>query len=313
MPPIVANHASKSRKWCFTWNNYTADHLVHLRERVVLVVEYLAFQPERGATGTPHLQGVVVFKNPRTLSGVASLFANGGPKLVHFEVMRGTIDQAVDYCSKEDSRDPAAGFIFEEHGVRPVGQGVRTDIEAVASLVRDGKRLREIADSNGAEYIKYHRGIQAMALLYQEPRREKPLVYWFWGPTGTGKTRTAYDTSQADGNDPYFKPGTTKWWDGYDGQVDVIIDDYRKDFSTFAEFLRLLDRYPFRVEVKGGTVEFVAKRIYITTPKSIKATFEGTRSEEDVQQLIRRVDEERHFPGAPVVPAMFAAGFVAPA
>uniref|UniRef100_UPI004048ADC4 RNA helicase domain-containing protein n=1 Tax=Polynucleobacter sp. TaxID=2029855 RepID=UPI004048ADC4 len=92
----------------------------------------------------------------------------------------------------------------------------------------------------------------------------------------------------------YWKPPTTKWWDGYDGESDIIIDDYRRDFCTFADLLRLLDRYPLQVEVKGGTINFNAKRIFITTPKSIENTWEG-RTAEDIDQLKRRVTEEVMF------------------
>ena len=225
--------------------------------------------------------------------------------------MRGTLEQAIDYCRKDESRDDAAGFGFTELGEKPAGQGKRTDLDAVAAMVREGRKRRDIAAEHGTEFIKFHKGIAALdSALNDTPREAPPQVFWFWGPTGTGKTRAAYAACEADGG-AYFKMSTNKWWDGYERHENVIIDDFRRDFSTFAELLRLLDRYPMTVEVKGGSVQFVAKRIYITTPKCIVDTWEG-RTEEDIQQLRRRVTEERHFPGVPVVPAMFAAGFVPP-
>jgi len=54
------------------------------------------------------------------------------------------------------------------------------------------------------------------------------------------------------------------WWDGYEGQHTVIIDEFyswlRYDF-----FLRLTDRYPLQVETKGGSVQFVSRRIVFTS------------------------------------------------
>ena len=41
-----------------------------------------------------------------------------------------------------------------------------------------------------------------------------------------------------------------QWFDGYMGQKVVCFDDFRKDFCTFHELLRLLDRYPMDVPVK---------------------------------------------------------------
>lgn len=54
------------------------------------------------------------------------------------------------------------------------------------------------------------------------------------------------------------------WWDGYSGQSTVIIDEFYcwlgLDFV-----LRLLDRYPFAVETKGGSVQFTSKRVVFTS------------------------------------------------
>ena len=235
--------------------------------------------------------------------------------------MRGTIDQAIEYSSKEDSRDLAAVdgagavFGFTEHGVRPSNhQGKRTDLDAVAALVKTGASKRAVAEAFPKEFIQFGRGIEHLQHVLHGRRDQPPRVFWFWGPTGTGKTRTAYSESQAPDDDgvvsePYFKMATNKWWDNYQGERDVIIDDYRRDFCTFAELLRLLDRYPLTVEVKGGTVSFTSLRIYITTPKNVEDTWKE-RTLEDMAQLRRRITEVRYFPAAPVVPAMFAPGFV---
>lgn len=113
--------------------------------------------------------------------------------------------------------------------------------------------------------------------------------------TGSGKSREAYQQYPHG----YYKMPTSKWWDGYDRHEVVIIDDYRRDLCSFGELLRLFDRYPLLVETKGGTVNFVAKTIVITTPKAPKETWDG-RSDEDIKQLLRRIESVRYFP------AMFA-------
>jgi len=66
-----------------------------------------------------------------------------------------------------------------------------------------------------------------------------------------------------------------------------------------------------RVECKGASIEFYSKVIIITTPKPPAETWEG-RCEEDIRQLERRIFEVRHFPGEPVIPALFVPGFVPP-
>ena len=85
---------------------------------------------------------------------------------------------------------------------------------------------------------------------------------------------------------------TGKWWEGYDAQEYVIIDDMRGDFLKFHQLLKLLDRYPYRVETKGSTRQFLATHIFITSSYHPEEMF-STR--EDIQQLLRRIDEIKMF------------------
>lgn len=117
-------------------------------------------------------------------------------------------------------------------------------------------------------------------------------VYWFHGTTGTGKTRTAY---RITGEDVYFCNESLLWWDGYDGHKDIIIDDFRASFCKLEYLLRLCDRYPFRVAVKGAYRCFLAKRIFITSSHSPESIFDGVG--DNVNQLLRRIRVVRLFTG----------------
>jgi len=117
-------------------------------------------------------------------------------------------------------------------------------------------------------------------------------VYWYYGPTGCGKSRAAFEEA---GLEAYVKMPTNKWWDGYEGEENVIVDDYRADFCTFADLLRFFDRYPMRVEYKGGSTQFLAKNIWITTPYSPERTWEK-QSAEKLDQLIRRITDGGEHP-----------------
>lgn len=276
---------SKSRHYCFTWNNYPIDWRLRLDE---LGASYYFIGGEVGASGTPHLQGVISFTNPRSFSAVCK-YVRGW----HIEVMRGTIDQAIAYCSKEETRDPDFGEPVE-FGTRPICAGKpggRSDLQRVAADVRAGSSISDIADKYPVSVILFNRGIERLINLRAAPRDFQTLVKWYHGPTGSGKTRAA----STENPGAYWKSPSNQWWCGYDSHEAVIIDDYRTDFCKFNVLLRLFDRYPMKVEVKGGTVEFRPKVIVVTAPKSPTEMW-NLRSDEDLKQLTRRISEIKFFP-----------------
>ena len=133
-------------------------------------------------------------------------------------------------------------------------------------------------------------------------KREKPVVLWFWGATGTGKTRTAVEIAQESGkswwisNDPELK-----WFDGYCGQEYAIIDDFRRQGIRYNHMLRLTDRYPYQVQIKGGFTTWCPKVIIFTCPVDPSECYtyinkEGDREQWDnLEQFIRRIDEVIEF------------------
>lgn len=280
-----------AKNWVFTLNNPTAAEVIHLQGIDVL---YLVFQREIAESGTPHLQGMFCFSKRTTLASVRRVlsFANGDGTEVScryfLDVMRGTIKEAEAYCTKEETRDPL-GTVFRK-GVPPSGQGSRSDLGAIAVLVRNGSSEREIFEADPGAYLRYHGGIRRASILFQGHRTEPTQVYWYFGPTGTGKSRRAGTLSP----ESYWKSPENKWWDGYTGSEDVIIDDYRTDFCRFSQLLRMFDRYPYKVETKGGSVNFRSRRIFITTPYSPADTW-NLKTNEQMQQLYRRLTEVRKF------------------
>lgn len=287
---------SRSRNWVWTLNNYTEEERDFIASQLFREADYAIYQPEIGAAGTPHLQGCVVFGNPRTLGGVKRLIS---PR-VHLEVMRGTVAEAVAYCRKDDTRDAGAAFGTVEHGTPPSGpgQGSRTDLVAIGQRLSEGESLAAIAQAYPADFMRYHGGFRAYQSLVVTVRKWKTRVWWYYGTTGTGKSyaaRLQFETA-------YWKNPSHTWWDGYDpGCEAVVIDDYRCNFCHFAELLRLFDEYPLQLQIKGGTVQFRARDIVITAPFRPE-TMWGGRTPEDLGQLMRRIEVVKLFGVEPVVP-----------
>lgn len=274
------------KHWVFTLNNYTPEELAELRRRVG-DFRYICFQGEIGESGTKHLQGMCSFDRKLRIGQVKDML---GTSRVHLAIRRGTAEQARDYCKKQETSDSSVPF--EEHGTFEKGQGRRSDLLEVVTLVRGGKKESDVIESCPEQYIKFHRGIRALIYAAGKPRDFKTIVHWYYGPTGTGKSRQAAERGAPN---PYWKNGDDFWWDGYEGQEVVIIDDYRAGMCQFNMLLRLFDRYPLQVPFKGGFVKFVAKHIYVTTPYDVKTTWHN-RTEEDIKQLIRRIEDVTFFP-----------------
>lgn len=278
------------RHWVFTLNNWVEEDVTRIDGLVAAGnASFVAYQPEVGESGTRHLQGILSFDNPRELGGVVGLFRrDGGPSGVHAEDMRGTFDQAFDYTRKDESRDPDAGFGHREFGTRPRSgtghSGARSDLAELAAAAQSEPTLRGVAERFPGAFIQHFRGVSALRSVLGTPRTHKTEVFWYFGSTGSGKSREAFELCPT----AYVKMGANKWWDGYDAHEDVIIDDYRTNLCPFAQLLQLLDRYAMKVEYKGGSCEFVAKRVFITTSLDPVTTW-CNREDGDLNQLVRRI------------------------
>lgn len=80
---------------------------------------------------------------------------------------------------------------------------------------------------------------------------------WFYGPAGTGKSLKAF----TDYPDAYRK-NTNKWWDGYNNEDVVIIDDWEPQHKVLSWHLKIwADRYPFRAEIKGSSMLIRPKKL----------------------------------------------------
>lgn len=256
-----------STRWCYTLNNYTEDEVKFLKE-LPCKVHYCGYEVGE-KKGTPHLQGYIVFNTNKRFSTVKKI-----NKRISWKLAKGNDEDNYIYCFKEKN---------ECININLKAQGKRTDLEKVIDLIKQKKTIKEIANECPREYIKYHNGIEKLRRLQEEDRDFKPYVEWIWGPSESGKTRLIREKEK----NLWMSLKNLKWWDGYENQEAVVFDDFRKDFCTFHELLRILDRYPYRVEVKGGSVPLNSKRMYITScyhPEDVYNT------REDIYQLTRRID-----------------------
>jgi len=202
---------------------------------------YCVFQLEKCPnTGRRHLQGYARFDRVIGMAALQRAMPGG-----HFEGAKGQEEQNIKYCTKEESRVDGPWSSGE-----PARPGKRSDITTAREVVTSGGGMRQVI-----EQVNSYQAMRCAELMlkYKEKKRDwKPNVRWYSGSTGSGKTRSALEEFP----DAWVSARNLKWWEGYDAHEVVVVDDFRRDFCTFHELLRILDRYEYRVETKGSSRQF---------------------------------------------------------
>lgn len=265
---------SRHRSFCFTLNNY--DHADDFGARLIArTAKYAIIGKEIGESGTPHLQGYVSLPNPVSFDKIKKSIPRA-----HIEVAKGSDTDNQIYCKKSGD--------YQEWGTPSIGQGNRSDIKNLAQQIRNHElTLEDIMFDYPELYFKYSRAIERMIVAAYPHRTTPPHVEWIWGDAGVGKTRYCVEKHP----DSWYPKDNTPWWDNYEQQEAIIIDDYdSKDSIPYRTFLRILDRYSYQGQVKGGYVKINSPFIYITSEFPPDHFWEGNT----LAQVLRRLASVRH-------------------
>lgn len=145
-------------RWVFTYNNYSQDDIARLESLGGNMegagISYLIFGREVAESGTPHLQGYCIFNARRRLRSLRELIGERG----HFEISRGTPQQASDYCKKEGN--------YSEFGSLPrrrAAPSVSDFCDWVRSLDHFPTE-REIANNYPGLWIRYNTRLVELAV-----------------------------------------------------------------------------------------------------------------------------------------------------
>ncbi|WGN90617.1 replication associated protein [Banfec circovirus 1] len=279
MPPSAAGTArggSPAYRWCFTVNNWTEEEYGLILSTCESSVKYLIIAKEVGERGTPHLQGFVNFKKKVRRS---TLMKQPGFTRAHVEPARGTDHQNQAYCQKSGK--------YLEIG-SPQSQGKSTGLSRACQILRESNgSLSAVASELPEVFVRHGRGLRDYVTTagLVPVRNEKTEVLVLCGPPGVGKTR--YAVAHSCGS-VYWKP-RGPWWDGYLGQGTVILDDFY-GWLPFDELLRVMDRYPLKLPVKGGFVEFVSVKLIITSNKPPEEWYDRENIRGSIEALFRRIN-----------------------
>lgn len=199
-------------------------------------------------TGYLHWQCLVALSSKGSLQTIKQLFGNS----CHAELTRS--EAANEYVWKDDTSVPNTRFEF---GAKPIRRNSKIDWESVWAAACSG----ELSTIPPSIRVQSYRALRTIGSDHAKAVGIERVCYVFWGRTGSGKSRRAWDEA---GCDAYSKDPRSKFWDGYQTEEHIVIDEFRGGIDI-AHLLRWTDRYPVRVEIKGSSRPLLAKTIWITS------------------------------------------------
>jgi len=264
---------AQDRRYCFTWNNYTPADLELIQSKLSLF-SYLVYGKETGDSGTPHLQGFFIIKgNKKSIIQLKRLFGDQPS----FQAARALSATAAAYCKKgvqsheewDESgiSGPTYGLdadVFEHGHLRGAG-GSPNSLSEMAESIKSGVPMTDVSEMDPSTYIRNYRGLAAYANL-QTTDYEHNTVRGIWiiGKPGTGKSHHARKFGELMGG--YFVKSQSKWFDGYNGEPVIILEDFDIDGQFLGHEMKLWsDKYSHTAEIKGGSVKLRHKFFVVTT------------------------------------------------
>jgi len=279
----VRHRSIQRRHWVFTSYSTEAGKLFQAIEGGLGTldesVRYIVFQKEKGAEGREHFQGYVEFRSGYRLDQVRSRIDPQG----HFEARRGSADEAIAYCKKQDTR---VGGPWE-FGERSRGAGARSDIESFRDAIRSGSRKRSLYESHPGCMARFPRFYEGYRDVLSEQGWREVEVILLIGETGLGKTRWVYSNWNKGSFWRFPIVINTVWFDGYDGQEYALMDDFSGQLRLRV-LLQILDGYIVKAPIKHGFTWYGPKHIAITSNIEPRLWYKWKGREGQYMALARR-------------------------
>lgn len=231
-------------------------------------VKYSVIGEEAGPqNGIPHLHCCVIFNNGKRWRTLKNQFNRAD-----IELPEHGVEACINYCKKEGK--------FWELGTPPVKKGqAEKQRWSTARLAAAEGRFGDIPDDI---YIRYRGNLLKIFEENRPPPEPIEIMdfHWFYGETGTGKSRTARTE-----NPKHYIKLVNKWWDGYDDKkYDCVIieewglmpPDVERAMGTLLK--TWADHHPFQAETKGGMRMFRPKKIIVTSNYSMEEIFKDPQN-----------------------------------
>lgn len=240
---------------------------------------------EKSKTENFHFQGYLELNGTHRMTALHKL---PGLETAHFEVRRGSQADAIKYCSKDDETHLEGPFVWGE----PARQGARSDLLEIQIKLDNRAPLTVIYRDHFASSARHGKFFKEYKRQVTTPRNFKTKCFLFVGPAGVGKSTlmkliaarlgSVYKVPQKKGSGLYF--------DDYDGQDVMILDEMNGNKMPPEDFNSLVDEHEHVCTVHGGAGhQMVSKYLFIGSNYAPKFWWKK-RTPAQLYQTTRRID-----------------------
>lgn len=257
--------STQAKRWCFTLNNPT--YPIQFNE---LTMDYLIYGEEVGKEGTPHHQGFLVMKVMKRPHQMKEINNHA-----HWEKAMGTNVQASDYCKKDGK--------YHEFGVMPLDPQVIATPAGNKANKEKWRAINDHAKAGDLEWIdqehpkvfnQSYKNLKAMKVDYMKKKPDllNTCGIWFYGKSGVGKTHLTTQLYP----DAYLKRAQNKWFDAYQHEDVIVVDDLDDTHAYMGyELKKLADKYCYMVEVKNSSMYIRPSKCVVTSQYTIQEVWKN--------------------------------------
>lgn len=265
----------KSKSWLFTSFKLDLDFHEKHSDKIRFAIWQIELCPQ---TQRPHVQGYVVFKQPKTAPEIKVLFET---ITVHLEQRRGTHEQARTYCSKVETRITGPWILGTDE---IVSDEPEWNWIGVCKAVEEGK----LSEVPLWAQVAFEKRIASLFRLMITPRNKMCELILIIAPSGTGKSKLANHVAPSAIR-PIVKHDGEVWYEGYIGQKVAIFDNVSSQkIMKYDHLLELVDRYPMVLNVKGSSAPCAIETVIITSVSNYKTWWKYPEIV-DFSELERRI------------------------
>lgn len=273
----MSKRSVDTKYWCFTSYQDQDGFMWYDPASMVYLVQQEESCP---STARIHWQGFVVFDVRKRLPALRRLLPHA-----HFEPMRGSVDEASDYCCNPQKRSP--GGLLLEDGIRPLygdaarSKSTRDRYQTAYDLACEGA----FASIEPTMMVRHLPNLLKINTMFgKKPHNlntDKTPGVWLVGDAGCGKTTLCEQFVH------YKKDPRHKWFDGYKNEKVVVVDDFAPFHVAQTDILKTLGhQFTMQGETKGGSI-WLRPHAAIITSQYMQCTI-WDKDHESLAAIMRR-------------------------